>query len=100
MVLENQSKGKSSFHAKFLKSSIQGAVPAIKDGDFTLTESHVIMKYLCNKHGETSLYPSDPVKRAKIDEALARVADIKFGCFLPKLFGWEFNVTGLSLVPF
>merc|ERR1719336_1341847 len=45
------------------------------------------MKYLCNKHGETSLYPSNPVKRAKIDEALARVADIKFGCFLPKLFG-------------
>ena len=45
------------------------------------------MKYLCNKKGETSLYPTDLVKRAKIDEALARVSEIKFGCFLPKLFG-------------
>merc|ERR1712179_95061 len=71
----------------YLKINPKGAVPAIKDGDFCLTESHVIMKYLCNKKGETSLYPSDNVIRAKIDEALARVGDIKFACFLPKLFG-------------
>ena len=77
-------------------------MPAIVEGDFCLSESHVIMKYLCNKQGtstllliiptnfekgETSLYPTEPVARAKIDEALARVSDIKFGCFLPKLFG-------------
>ena len=63
-------------------------MPAIKEGDFCLTESHVIMKYLCNKQDEeTSLYPRDTVTRAKIDEALARASDIKFACFLPKLFG-------------
>ena len=46
------------------------------------------MKYLCNKQDEeTSLYPRDTVTRAKIDEALARASDIKFACFLPKLFG-------------
>ena len=74
-------------------------MPAIVDGGFCLTESHVIMKYLCNKKGlykinycdkcsnsekgETSLYPTEPVARAAIDEALARVSDIKFGVSSP-----------------
>merc|ERR1711935_42537 len=75
----------------YLKINPKGTVPVITEGDFCLTESHVIMKYLCNKFfmrtGETSLYPSDTVARANIDEALARVSDIKFACFLPKLHG-------------
>ena len=52
-------------------------VPAITDGDFCLSESHAIAKYLCYKKGETSLYPSDPATRAKIDEALARCTTSK-----------------------
>ena len=45
------------------------------------------MKYLCNKKGETSLYPGDLTIRAKIDESLARVSELKFGGFIPKVFG-------------
>merc|ERR1711962_1904883 len=62
-------------------------VPVLVDGDFTVTESSVIMKYICNKIGDTSLYPSDPKLRAKIDEAIQRTSLIKFSLFLPILFG-------------
>ena len=34
-------------------------IPAIADEDFILTESSVIMKYICNLKGETSLYPRE-----------------------------------------
>ena len=66
----------------YLKINPQGKIPAITDGDFKLTESHAIMKYLCYKQGETSLYPSDAITRAKIDEALCRVTDSKFCWFV------------------
>lgn len=46
-------------------------VPALKEGDFTLGESHAIMKYL---HSTRELpdhwYPKDAKQRAKIDEYL------------------------------
>ena len=35
-------------------------IPVIADGNFILTESSVIMKYICNLKGETTLYPTDP----------------------------------------
>merc|ERR1711962_1753509 len=62
-------------------------VPVLVDGDFTITESSVIMKYICNKIGDTSLYPTDPKLRAQIDEAIQRTSLIKFSLFLPILFG-------------
>ena len=36
------------------------------DGNFVVTESSVIMKYICNKIGDTSLYPSDPKLRTGV----------------------------------
>ena len=35
-----------------------------------LWESCAIMQYLCNKHGLTQFYPTDPAKRAMIDSAM------------------------------
>ena len=35
-------------------------IPVIADRNFILTESSVIMKYICNLKGETTLYPTDP----------------------------------------
>ncbi|EME32652.1 uncharacterized protein Gasu_00240 [Galdieria sulphuraria] len=49
-------------------------VPAIQDGDgFFLAESHAILKYLFRTRAsmiQEHWYPSDPQKRAKIDELL------------------------------
>ncbi len=35
-----------------------------------LWESCAIMQYLCNKHGLTSFYPTDPAHRAMVDSAM------------------------------
>ena len=47
----------------FEKLNKKKQVPVLVDGDFVITESSVIMKYICNKIGDTSLYPSDPKLR-------------------------------------
>merc|ERR1712227_469231 len=60
----------------FLKINPKHKVPTLVDGDFVLTESTVIAKYLCNKLGGTPLYPSDPQSRAKIDELIQELQSI------------------------
>ena len=67
------------------------------DGDLILTESKAIMKYVCYKKGETTLYPSDPKTRATIDEAIARSGIIKQGVFIPQLFGYVDSYMYFSL---
>src|SRR5689334_7015237 len=36
----------------------------------SLWESCAIMQYLCNKHGLTQFYPTDPAERAMVDSAM------------------------------
>ena len=46
--------------------------PAIEDGDHprgAMWESCAVMMYLANKHGLDHLYPSDPGRRALVDNA-------------------------------
>jgi len=40
-----------------------GLVPTLQDGDFTLWESNVIVRYLCARHGAGTLCPDDPRER-------------------------------------
>jgi len=42
------------------------AVPALADGDFVLTESSAILKYVADKIGSPA-YPKDPKRRAKVN---------------------------------
>lgn len=56
----------------YLKINPQHKVPFIVDGDLKMTESRAIAQYLVNRYGgdNNPLYPSDPVKRARVDEIL------------------------------
>ena len=52
---------------EYRKLNPNGKVPVLVDGDLTLWESLAIMVYLADKHGETPLYPRDPVARADVN---------------------------------
>jgi glutathione S-transferase len=43
-------------------------IPAIRDGDFCLWESHAIVRYLCDRYSAGVLCPSEPTTRAIADQ--------------------------------
>ncbi len=43
-------------------------IPAIRDGDFSLWESHTIVRYLCSKYSMGDLYPENFEQRAVADQ--------------------------------
>ncbi|MEM9071045.1 MAG: glutathione S-transferase family protein [Myxococcota bacterium] len=52
--------------AAFLAINPNAKVPVLQDGEHTLTESNAIMGYLAARHGETPLWPRDPVANAAL----------------------------------
>ena len=64
---------------EFAKLNPLHKVPVLVDDDFVLSESRAIMAYLVNaKKPESSLYPSDPKARARIDQRLYYDATVVF----------------------
>ena len=51
----------------FARLNPMSAIPVIDDSGFILRESHVIVRYLADKHRRTDLYPTDPTLRYPID---------------------------------
>jgi glutathione S-transferase len=47
-----------------------GTIPFMQDGDMELGESNAMLRYLANREGRDDLYPTDPVRRARVDWAL------------------------------
>jgi glutathione S-transferase len=58
--------------AWYLALNPVGAIPAIDDDGFFLTESNTILRYLAGREGRTDLYPAAPHERARVDEFLDR----------------------------
>nr|UDM84151.1 glutathione S-transferase theta 2 [Sillago sihama] len=57
---------------EFTKLNPMQKVPVLVDGDFVLTESDAILKYLANKHDVPDhWYPRQPERRARVDEYTA-----------------------------
>ncbi|HJU22934.1 MAG TPA: glutathione S-transferase family protein [Casimicrobiaceae bacterium] len=65
-------------------------VPVLEDGDFRLTESSAILKYLADKIGSKA-YPSDLKKRARVNERMDWLntgfyRDFGYGFLYPQIF--------------
>jgi glutathione S-transferase len=52
-------------HPDFIAASPFGKIPAIKDGDYSLSDSSAIVAYLDAKHTEVPLLPNDPCALGK-----------------------------------
>jgi len=55
---------------EFLKLNPTGKIPVLVDGDFVLTESVAIVKYLAEKYPDRGLLPTRPQERAEVDRWL------------------------------
>lgn len=65
-------------------------VPVLEDGDFRLTESSAILKYLADKF-ESPAYPKDLKARAKVNETMDWIntqlcRDFAYGLVYPQIF--------------
>ncbi len=65
-------------------------VPVLEDGDFRLTESSAILKYLADKVG-SSAYPKDLRQRARVNERMDWLntgfyRDFSYGFLYPQIF--------------
>jgi len=53
----------------YLAVNPSGQIPTLEDGDFRLTESSTILKYLAEKNGSRA-YPADAKQRARVNEVM------------------------------
>ncbi len=60
--------------ADYLDLNPVGGIPTLVDDGFILSESHAILRYLARREQREDLYPSDPRRRAAVDEFLDRFA--------------------------
>ncbi|XP_053625364.1 glutathione S-transferase 1-like [Plodia interpunctella] len=66
---------------EFLKINPMGTIPVLVDGDFVVSESHAILKYLLQQYGgerREELYPSDARVRSRVDTCLFFNAGVFF----------------------
>ncbi|XP_054162102.1 uncharacterized protein LOC128960059 [Oppia nitens] len=74
---------KEHLKPEFLKLNPRHTIPTLVDSNgVSVWESRAIARYLCNKYApNSSLYPSEPAKRALVDQVL----DFELGSFEPAI---------------
>ena len=77
------------YQPKFLAVNPHHMVPVLEDGDFRLTESSAILKYLADKAGSPQ-YPKDLRERARVNERMDWVntqlgRDLVYGVVYPQI---------------
>ncbi|MDB5590122.1 glutathione S-transferase N-terminal domain-containing protein [Enterovirga sp.] len=55
----------------YLAVNPKGRVPALRDGDFVITENPAILRYIARQHRGAGLWPEDPQAEARCAEWLA-----------------------------
>jgi glutathione S-transferase len=75
---------------EFTKINPSSQVPVLDDGDFRLTESSAILKYLADKAGSPA-YPKDLKQRARVNERMDWLntgfyRDCSYGYIYPQIF--------------
>ena len=77
-------------HDKYAAINPSRLVPVLEDGDFRLTESSAILKYLAEKF-DSPAYPKDLQKRARVNEMMDWLntgfyRDFGYGLVYPQIF--------------
>lgn len=83
----------ANFTPEFLKLNPLAQIPVMVDhsrGEFILTESHAIMRYIASQWAEKT-YPSDPRQRARVDEMMCWAVShiyvhLGYNLFYPQAF--------------
>lgn len=78
------------YQAPYLEVNPNRLVPVLEDGDFRLTESSAIVKYLADKV-DSPLYPKGLQQRARVNERMDWVntqlcRDLAYGLVYPQIF--------------
>jgi glutathione S-transferase len=78
------------YQPPFEKINPNHLVPVLDDGDFRLTESSAILKYLAEKTGSPA-YPKDLQQRARVNERMDWIntqlcRDLAYGLVYPQIF--------------
>lgn len=87
----------------YLAINALGKVPALSDGDFTLSESGAIMRYIARRE-KSDLLPSDPKAQARVEQWMDYIfhhvrtpfSHVQFGRMFAKLFGQEPNEAAIQ----
>lgn len=87
----------------YMKINPYSRVPALKDGDFTLSESTAMMRYLARREGST-LYPTDLKAAATVDQwtdfvvhhIRTPVARVQFNRIVAPMIGQEVDEKSLA----
>jgi len=100
--LVDLSKGENKSE-EYLAINPYGKVPAMKDGDFAMSESAAIMRYLARQNN-SSLYPSEVKAQARCDQWIdfvnhhirSNIAKVHFNRSLAPLFGADVDEKSLA----